>query len=467
MVEGPGATRNGLKSKKLINRKILSVQCNCNPRVLSTNNEEKSEQPWFVDRYLCQTISIGKEVYLIFAFCGNKNSLSHPRSDMTDTSSSSSSSNSSSNTCDVALRLHFGMNGSLHINGLNANKKPHYKGLPTLCLTFGDTIDLSTTSDRCRYNSDGTLRTAIMETYQTTVSGPIMNANIARMKLNNFVTLDVCSDTFRAMDVLEKMKKHTNTREREISDVLLDQQIYPGVGNVIKIEGLHDASVHPKQILSSLSDEKLLLVIERCRSYAIRWFQDGRAPTKSVYNKTICGTCQQATISMQRVGGTNRTTFWCTQCQPLEDPNATARMGNDEAKEGGQYFNEGNRKGGNNNIIPNQQERVMPHMRPFQRVCPTHGPSQLILRRVRNGANTSRIFHTCQAKQCKYFSWADTYFPQCRCKKRAILLMSKTERSGGKWFFSCSNQNKKNKCGYFAWAQQKDLERLGELRPLL
>jgi formamidopyrimidine-DNA glycosylase len=435
MVEGPGATRNGYKAKRLIQRRIENVQCNCNEKVGSLH-DEVSNLPWWTDRYLSEVISIGKELFLVFA--------------RLDESSSNLLSND-----DVAIRLHFGMNGTLQIiSTFTAARSKSYRGLPTLCLAFGDSI--SSTSSKC----DGGIN--LVETYQTTVSGPL-SANIPRLKFGNLSSLDVCGFQFKPQSVLEKMKNNRN-RERSISDILLDQHIYPGVGNIIKIEGLHAARLHPKQLLYSLSDNELHLVIFECRSYAMKWLNDGKAPRKAVYNQTSCGTCGEAKISLQRVGGSDRTTFWCINCQPFKEKKIT----NIEHRQEDRHTSSNRMVKSNiGDTTGAPQQFVMSKIDTFRRVCPTHG-NTLILRRVRNGTNSSRIFHTCSMKNCKFFSWADTFFPLCRCQKRTILLMSKTERTGGKWFFSCAKKKQSGKCGYFGWAGKKDLERLGDmLTPLL
>ena len=437
MVEGPGATRNGKKTKSLINRRIVSVQSNCSSKVCSSNDED-SNQPWFIDRYLADVFSIGKELYLIFArYRQSSRSLNETHAD--------------SRNDDLAIRLHFGMNGSLIVKNLDTEIKENksiQKDTPTLCLTFGSLVQTETHEELQNVSPD----TKMIVTYQTTVTGPIP-ANIPRQKFLNFSNLDVCSYSFSEKSVLEKIRKETN-KERSISDVLLDQNIFPGVGNIIKVEGLHAASIHPKQTASSIHDDQLLVLIDSCRNYAMKWLQNGHAPSKSVYNKSTCSSCKQQTISMQRVGGSQRTTFWCIQCQPLQLPTRDDNL----------YPNLPS--GEKITTRTNHQQQVISKINSAQRVCPTHGPDKLVLRRARKGLNTSRIFLCCKATHCNYFMWADTHFPKCSCKKRAILLISKTERSGGKWFFACNN--KESKCKYFAWAQQKDLASLGNtLTPLL
>lgn len=416
MVEGPGATRNGHRAQAFLRREIVSVQCNCNDNILTKNNDDGS--PWFNGRFLSEVFSIGKELWLIFS----------------RTDSKVCDDDTSNGETDFAIMLHFGMNGSLRINSSYQNNS--HQSNQSLCMGFGDSVEYLNYSRSDSTHSPS--RIDMIQTYQTTVHGPV-SAVTARKKYANLTSVDVCSLNFNAEQVLMKIKSNQN-ENRVISDVILDQHIYPGVGNIIKVEGLHQSGINPKQIMSKISDSKLHSLIKACRTYAMEWLYSGKAPSKCVYNQTICKSCNKASISMQRVGASHRTTFWCIGCQPMvveERPQ-----------------------------LKDTSNNLMPTTGAIRRVCPTHGPDYLILRRARKGINASRIFHTCKGKNCNFFSWADTNFPKCKCKKRTILLISKTEKTGGKWFFTCSA--KSGKCGYFSWAKSTDLERFGEkLHPLL
>ena len=153
----------------------------------------------------------------------------------------------------------------------------------------------------------------------------------------------------------------------------------------------------------------------------------------------------------------SRTTFWCRLCQPCGE------MG-------------GSNAGPNHNET---QQALVPPIPFIAIACPQHGGC--LLRRVRksDSPNLSRIFRICKVRQCQYFEWADGGFPSCRCGRKAILRVSKTERSGGRWFLSCSRGDKRGSnhnnnpektagCGFFEWAKPEVLAPLGSaLTPLL
>lgn len=54
--------------------------------------------------------------------------------------------------------------------------------------------------------------------------------------------LDVCSPKFSFLGAESEVKKQ---RDRMLCDVLLDQKVLPGVGNIIKNEALFDSGLHP------------------------------------------------------------------------------------------------------------------------------------------------------------------------------------------------------------------------------
>jgi len=433
MVEGPGTTRNGVKASTVLKERVRRV----------ATQQTGHEEWWKKDHCLSQVIKVGKELFLIFSPCG----------------AGGSQDVAVDCDADLAVRLHFGMNGSLHVNHLDSKPRLHYRTNtyeePTLTIMF---------------------ETKILRTYDTTISVPIISAKAPRAKFNRLSTHDVCSTTFNLQHVLDQLQSpamQISSNSTVISDVLLDQRILPGIGNIIKVEGLHQARIHPKRMLSSLDTCELSDVIMACQRYAMKWLHTGRAPWKLVYNQTICGTCKEPTVRICRIGGTQRTTFWCGgRCQPLvpTDAEATTEQRQDTVRTtaASTDLNNGNISMSEKLQVPNRHiihAESKPH-----KVCPIHGPSSITLRRCRKiGNNEQRIFYTCQAQGCNYFYWADTNFPNCKCGKRAVLRVSKTDKTGGRWFFFCAKRGVKSAgCGYFCWAEKKYLDRYGRLlTPLL
>lgn len=442
MVEGPGTTRNSHKASQLINSKVLHI-----------STTHPSHNAWWTNRKLSQVIKIGKELFLVFSL--------HQESQSDQ---------------DLAIRLHFGMSGSLQVN--NRTTATSNTPRPTTTNYHGHMATLEITFD-----------TKILRTYQTTISTAI-SAKGPRAKFAKLSTHDVCNPTFNIHNVLDQLQPQspTNTstltisKDTLISDVLLNQNILPGIGNVIKVEGLHEARIHPKRTLSSLSREELRNVIICCKEYAMKWLNTGRAPAKYVYNQTICGSCAGTSIAICRVGGTNRTTFWCIVCtksNATANANSNFNFNSDEKNPSraitSTSISNSNSPSSSSNVLTDQstnmhQTTCTRNKNMIRKACSTHGPSTIILRRCRKkGINEQRIFYTCKVRNCNYFHWADANFPRCTCDKRAVLRVSKTDKTGGRWFYFCARRGDKvSGCGYFQWAEGKDLDRYGHLlTPLL
>ena len=157
-------------------------------------------------------------------------------------------------------------------------------------------------------------------------------------------------------------------------------------------------------------------------------------------------------------GYLSRVTFWCTFCQPFQ-PNHESS--NSQSSQNGNETNQG--------IVVDRQ-RNNDSFSSRLSSCPKHGNQHVILRRVRaqNSPNFSRIFRLCKKKDCEFFAWADMHFPSCHCNTRTVMKVSKTEKSGGKWFFCCRSSKANQGCGYFQWVNSQQLQCIGAgLTPLL
>lgn len=65
-------------------------------------------------------------------------------------------------------------------------------------------------------------------------------------------SLDVCSPKFSFLRAEGEIKRHKTLM---LCDVLLDQAVLPGVGNIIKNEALFDSGLHPAVKVGEMSQD--------------------------------------------------------------------------------------------------------------------------------------------------------------------------------------------------------------------
>ena len=112
---------------------------------------------------------------------------------------------------------------------------------------------------------------------------------------------------------------------RPINEVLLDQTILSGIGNVFKSEILYLEGVHPDTPLADISDERLGTLAARASRLLAANIGRNRTTTGErgpdsrmwVYGRSgrPCRRCRTP-ISYAERGPLHRPTYWCPHCQP-------------------------------------------------------------------------------------------------------------------------------------------------------
>ncbi|MGZ4441282.1 MAG: Fpg/Nei family DNA glycosylase, partial [Gaiellaceae bacterium] len=106
---------------------------------------------------------------------------------------------------------------------------------------------------------------------------------------------------------------------RDVGEVLLDQRLVAGIGNVWRTEALWLARVSPWQRLGDISDDELQGILAEA-ARLMRQALDGARPPRAVYRRAgrpcpRCGT----QIRSRGQGDDNRTAYWCPACQRGEE----------------------------------------------------------------------------------------------------------------------------------------------------
>jgi endonuclease VIII len=131
-------------------------------------------------------------------------------------------------------------------------------------------------------------------------------------------TVDIMSD---AWDDKKALKKIIETPNREIDDVLLDQKIFSGVGNIIKNESLFLVKMHPQELIGNISLAKLKKLIKTVQEYCHQFYEWRKKfelkKHYQVYRKGICPRCSSK-IMRKTTGEWKRYSFICPNCQKLK-----------------------------------------------------------------------------------------------------------------------------------------------------
>lgn len=128
---------------------------------------------------------------------------------------------------------------------------------------------------------------------------------------------DVMSDNWNASKAEKKLKKLKKTF---VCDVLLNQDIFSGVGNIIKNEVLFRKKIHPLSLVNKLSAKKLKEMIKDASDYSHQFYIWKKAFVLKknwlIYKKAMCPRCK---IKAQRsyLGETDRLSSYCEKCQKL------------------------------------------------------------------------------------------------------------------------------------------------------
>lgn len=121
-----------------------------------------------------------------------------------------------------------------------------------------------------------------------------------------------------AWDPTLARRKLKQQPETLICDALLDQDIFAGVGNIIKNEVLFRTRVHPESTVGALPPRKLGEVIKQARQYSFDFLDWKRQFVLRqhwlVHTKRSCPHCG-GPLSKTYPGTTRRRTFFCPVCQ--------------------------------------------------------------------------------------------------------------------------------------------------------
>ena len=209
---------------------------------------------------------------------------------------------------DLTLRTHLRMNGSWHIYPAGARwRRPARDMRVPVC-----------TADACAVG------------FNIPVAEFLSGRELERQEQLRSLGPDPLGGAFDAAETLRRMR----ARARDpVSDVLLNQRVIAGIGNVFKSEILFLAGVHPFARIADLADADLERIVATAQTQLAANVMDrsqtlsvatGRRTTRSldpaaklwVYSRggKPCRRCGAA-IQSRKTGPDARLTYWCPVCQ--------------------------------------------------------------------------------------------------------------------------------------------------------
>lgn len=129
-------------------------------------------------------------------------------------------------------------------------------------------------------------------------------------------SIDVIAEEWDPKQALKKIKTKPDGL---ICDILLDQQIFSGIGNIIKNEILYRVGIHPVSIVEAIPLSKLKFLVKEARQYSFDFLAWKKAYVLKkhwlVNTRKLCPLGH--TLEKGYLGKTKRRTFYCPVCQKL------------------------------------------------------------------------------------------------------------------------------------------------------
>jgi len=128
---------------------------------------------------------------------------------------------------------------------------------------------------------------------------------------------DVMNENWNPQAAKSKLKATPN---KLICDALLEQDVFSGVGNIIKNEVLYRVCVHPESLTGKIPDARMDDIIAEARIYSFQFLEwKKKFELKKhwlAHTKKICQRCDLPLVKKQ-TGVKKRRSFFCENCQIL------------------------------------------------------------------------------------------------------------------------------------------------------
>lgn len=129
----------------------------------------------------------------------------------------------------------------------------------------------------------------------------------------------VMSEEWNAEQALATIK---SLGDELVCDVLMNQQVFSGVGNIIKNEVLFRIKVHPETRIKNISSGRLKKLVYEPQNYSEEFFEWKvlfiLKSNWKIMRKKECPACHSK-VQRRKTGKLERWSFYCEHCQPLSN----------------------------------------------------------------------------------------------------------------------------------------------------
>jgi endonuclease-8 len=152
----------------------------------------------------------------------------------------------------------------------------------------------------------------------------IYNSSVRFVPPEDFRNYDWKIDLMSGIWDRRKVLKLARARPDEaVCDLLLDQEVFAGSGNIIKNEVLHRLRIHPETRAGELSPSRLKELVEETHRYSWQFYEwKKRFELKKnwkIYRRRECSYCARKAV-LKATGRLQRRSFYCEECQPRGVP---------------------------------------------------------------------------------------------------------------------------------------------------
>jgi endonuclease-8 len=128
-------------------------------------------------------------------------------------------------------------------------------------------------------------------------------------------TIDIMSPKWNADKAFDSIYSKPGV---EIADILLDQEIFAGVGNIIKNEVLWRVCIHPATKAKDIPTSELKKLIAETKRFSLLFYKWRKVfllrKHLDIYQKSICPRCG-ANVKREKTGKRSRISHFCPACQ--------------------------------------------------------------------------------------------------------------------------------------------------------